>query len=514
MLNVAALLTPQTYNHPVTALELLETHISWVILAGAYAYKIKKPVDFGFLDFSTLEKRHHFCQEELRLNRRLAPDIYLDVIQIRGTTDSPHFGGDGEVIDYAVKMRQFPQSAQLDRLLQNGLLRSEYLDAIAEVVARFHLDIDKASASSAFGEPEQVWQPVAENFAQIRERETRIAPRSQLDTLYNWSVASYERLKPVFSQRKRSGFVRECHGDLHLRNIAWFEGKPVIFDCIEFNPDLRWIDVISDLTFLFMDLIDRDQSALAYRLLDRYLTRTGDYAGLSVLPFYFIYRALVRAKVNRIRLSQADVSALERMTDEKEFAGYLQLANEFITRAKPKLMITWGLSASGKTSMSNGLLEVMGAIRIRSDVERKRLAGLDHTSRATAGVAEGIYTPEMNQRTYAYLLDQARTILDAGFSVIVDAAFLDVQQRAPFAQLAKQMQLPFVILQCVACASSLRGRICQRQHDASDADLVILEHQLSQFKPLSSDELQYTIIIDTEQDIDLVQLAERIEEHV
>ena len=189
MLNVAALLTPQTYNHPVTALELLETHISWVILAGAYAYKIKKPVDFGFLDFSTLEKRHHFCQEELRLNRRLAPDIYLDVIQIRGTTDSPHFGGDGEVIDYAVKMRQFPQSAQLDRLLQNGLLRSEYLDAIAEVVARFHLDIDKASASSAFGEPEQVWQPVAENFAQIRERETRIAPRSQLDTLYNWSVA-------------------------------------------------------------------------------------------------------------------------------------------------------------------------------------------------------------------------------------------------------------------------------------------------------------------------------------
>ena len=513
MLNVDALLDSQNYNHPVTCIELLETHISWVILTGLYAYKIKKPVNLGFLDFSTLPKRRHFCEEELRLNRRLAPDIYLEVVPIRGSTDAPSFGETGDVIDYAVKMRQFPQSAQLDRLLHNGLLRSEYLDAIAEVVARFHLAIDKAAADSHYGEPEQVWRPVAENFSQIRERETRPSPLAQLDTLYNWSVAGFDRLKPVFSQRKRDGFVRECHGDLHLRNIAWFEGKPIIFDCIEFNPELRWIDVISDLTFLFMDLIDRDQPAQAYRLLDRYLTRTGDYAGLAVLPFYFIYRALVRAKVNSIRLSQTDVPAGERIADEKEFAGYLQLAKSFITRPKPKLMITWGLSASGKTSVSSGLLEVIGAIRIRSDVERKRLAGLEYTTRASADVAKGIYTPEMSQRTYAHLLNQAGAILDAGFSVIVDAAFLNVQQREPFAQLAMQRQLTFVILQCVASASSLRQRICQREHDASDADLAILEHQLSRFTPLSADELPYTVTIDTEQKIDLTQLAGRIEEH-
>ena len=278
MLNVAALLTPESFNHPVTRIELLETHISWVILTGPYAYKIKKPVNLGFLDFSTLAQRQHFCKEELRLNRRLAPDIYLDVILIRGTADSPHFGGAGDVIDYAVKMRQFPQAAQLDRLLQQDKLPSEYLDAIAEVVAQFHDNIEKASATSQYGEPAQVWQPVAENFAQIRERETRTALLKQLATLHDWSLSNFERLKPVFSQRKHDGFVRECHGDLHLRNIAWFEDKPLIFDCIEFNPDLRWIDVISDLTFLFMDLIDRAQPALAYRLLNRYLTHTGDYA--------------------------------------------------------------------------------------------------------------------------------------------------------------------------------------------------------------------------------------------
>lgn len=513
MLNVNALLFPANYNHPVTQFELIETHISWVILTGLYAYKIKKPVNLGFLDFSTLAQRQHYCQEELRLNRRLAPDIYLDVILIRGTIDSPHFGGTGEVIDYAVKMRQFPQSAQLDRLLQHGQLRTAYLDVIAEVVAGFHLDIESADAASQHGEPAQLWQPVAENFSQIRERETRKSVLAQLDALYAWSMTSFERLQPVFRQRKRDGFVRECHGDLHLRNIAWFEDKPLIFDCIEFNPDLRWIDVISDLTFLFMDLIDRGQRSLAYRLLNRYLTHTGDYAGLTVLPFYFVYRAMVRAKVDRIRLSQADVSTQERSAEEEEFAGYLQLANTFSSRPTPLLMITWGLSASGKTTVSDGLLEVMGAIRIRSDVERKRLAGIDFMTRAQADIAQGIYTPEMNQRTYAYLLAQTRTILEAGFSVIVDAAFLDAQQREPFAQLARQLQVPFVILQCVASASSLRQRICQRQGDASDADLAILEHQLAHLRPLSADESAYTIAIDTEKAIDLPLLIERINAH-
>lgn len=514
MLNIEALLASENYDHPVPRPELLETHISWVILTGPYAYKIKKPINLGFLDFSTLAKRRHFCEEELRLNRRLAPDIYLEVIPIYGTPEAPRLHGEGEVIDYAVKMRQFPQSAQLDRLLHTGLLKSEYLDAIAEQVAHFHLHIEKAVADTPYGEPEQVWQPVAENFTQIRERETRAAPLAQLTSLQKWSERSFAQFTPIFKQRKRDGFVRECHGDLHLRNIAWFDGKPIIFDCIEFNPALRWIDVMSDMAFLFMDLIDRGQSSLAYRVLDRYLTHTGDYTGLSVLPFYFVYRALVRAKVDRIRLSQSDISGSERATDEAEFTGYLQLAERFTQRGKPRLIITWGLSASGKSWISERLVQSLGAIRLRSDVERKRLAGLDVTARAASEIAKGIYTPQMSDRTYAYLLEQARTILNAGFTVIVDAAFLEAQRRKPFVQLAHDMQIPFLILQCVASASTLRKRICQRRGDASDADLAVLEHQLAGLKLLTAEEIPDTIRIDTEQQFDLAQLVEHIEQHV
>lgn len=514
MLNIAALLTPANYEHPIDRLDLVETHISWVILTGPYAYKIKKPVNFGFLDFSTLANRRHFCEEELRLNQRLAPEIYIEVIPVRGSEAAPHFSGTDEIIDYAVRMREFPQTAQLDRLLQAGQLQTAYLDAIAENVAHFHLAIAKADAASAYGEPQVVWQPIAENFLQIRERESRPQILHEVGAIEEWSQAIFENLQPVLVKRKHDGFVRECHGDLHLRNIAWFEDKPLIFDCIEFNPDLRWIDVMSDLAFLFMDLIDRKQASLAFRVLDRYLLRTGDYAGIAVLPFYFVYRAMVRAKVNRIRLSQTDVSQAERATDETEFSGYLHLANAFIHRPKPILMITVGLSASGKTTLSDGLLEKMGAIRLRSDVERKRLAGLDFMTRAKAEVGNGIYSAAMSQRTYDYLLQLAEAILAAGFPVIVDAAFLDAQRREPFAQLAQRMHVPFVILQCVASAACLRQRIGQRQHDASDADLAILEHQLAEFKPLSAAELSQTISIDTERDIDLKQLVKHIDAHV
>jgi aminoglycoside phosphotransferase family enzyme/predicted kinase len=513
MLNITALLAPDQFDHPVAAIELIETHISWVILTGDFVYKIKKPVDFGFLNFTTLAQRQFYCEEELRLNRRLAPDIYLDVMPVRGTLASPHFGGTGEVVDYAVKMRQFPQAAQFDRLLQQAKLTVEYLDAIAETVASFHGEVEAAASSSHYGEPATVWQPVAENFLQIRERETRPALLQELDCVSEWSRQQFASLQAVFVQRKRDGFVRECHGDLHLRNIAWFEDKPLIFDCIEFNPDLRWIDVMSDLAFLFMDLIDRGQQAFAYRLLNRYLAHTGDYAGLRVLPFYFVYRAMVRAKVDRIRLSQPDVSSQERVADEQEFTGYLQLAKSFVQRPKPILMITWGLSASGKTTVSDGLLEALGAIRLRSDVERKRLAGIEAKTRAKAGVGEGIYSSAMSERTYAYLVDVARSILTAGFPVIVDATFLEATRRRLFAQLAQQLQVPFVILQCVASASCLRQRICQRQGDASDADLAILEHQLAQFQPLLAEELPDTIRIDTEQPIDVTELVQHVRDH-
>lgn len=514
MLDVAKLLAAEAYDHPVSRIELLETHISWVILTGPFAYKIKKPVNLGFLDFSTLEKRRHYCEEELRLNRRLAPQIYLAVIPLCGTPQQPRFGDDSEAIEFAVKMCQFPQSAQLDRMLQQGSLQNVHLDAIAEAVANFHQEVANPAGTKDYGEPRQVWHPVAENFDQIRERETNKDNTRLLDRLYHWSRSNYEKLTPVLLQRREDGFVRECHGDLHLRNIAWFEESPVIFDCIEFNPALRWIDVMSDLAFLFMDLIDRDQSLLAYRLLDRYLEVTGDYAGLALLPFYFVYRAIVRAKVDRIRLSQQDMPTAEITQVQNEYIGYLRLAESFTARQPPVLMITWGLSASGKSTITGGLLEVLGAIRLRSDVERKRLASVGMHASAATTVEQGIYTPQMSQRTYDHLLQQSRGILQAGFSVIVDAAFLDGELRRQFARLADRLQLPFIILQCTASTATLRQRISQRQNDVSDADLSILEHQLQNYKPLADDELGDAIRIDTEQVTDIRQLAERIRNHL
>lgn len=514
MLDVSKLLTAGCYDHPVSRIELLETHISWVILTGSFVYKIKKPVNLGFLDFSTLEKRRHYCEEELRLNRRLAPRIYLAVVPVSGTPDQPRFGDDGDVIDYAVKMRQFPQSAQLDRMLQQGALNTACLDAIAETVAHFHQHIEIAPASSDYGGPKQVWHPVAENFDQIRERESDKDRITLLDQIFLWSRRSFEQLTPILQQRKQEGFVRECHGDLHLRNIAWVEQAPVIFDCIEFNPGLRWIDVMSDMAFLFMDLIDRGQPRYAYRLLNRYLSVTGDYAGLTVLPFYLVYRAIVRAKVDRIRLSQDDIQDAEKIPAQNEYLGYLRLAESFTQTRRPALMITRGLSASGKSTITSELLEVLGAIRLRSDVERKRLAEIGMQASAASSPEQGIYTPAMSQRTYDYLLEQARTVLQAGFSVIVDAAFLDASQRLRFSQLADRLQLPFIILECAASPATLRRRISQRQNDVSDADLAILEHQLQHAKALARDELANAVSIDTEQTVDIRQLANRIQDHI
>jgi len=513
MLNVSALLTPDNFNHPTDEIQLLETHISWVILTGHFAYKIKKPVNLGFLDFSSLAKRQHYCEEELRLNRRLAADIYVDVIPIHGTHAEPHFRPDSEIIDYAVKMRQFPQAAQLDRLLYADALPTRYLDAIADSVAQFHLTVDKADRQGPYGEPAKVWHPVEENFAQIRERETNSTVLLQLQTLYDWCRDCYEHLVPVLVQRKQDGFVRECHGDLHLRNIAWFEDHPVIFDCIEFNPDLRWIDVMSDVAFLFMDLIDRGQPAMAYRFLDRYLACTGDYAGIAVLPFYVVYRAMVRAKVDRIRLSQPDISDAERTSGQQEFADYLHLASSFTQHPTPVLILTWGLSGSGKSTVADQLLPALPAIRVRSDVERKRLAGLDAMMRAGTEIGTGIYTDEMSDRTYACLLQLASTILSAGFTMIVDAAFLKAARREPFAKLARQLHVPFIILQCQASEAVLRQRLRARQHDASDADLAVLEHQIQTLIPLNEREATHAIPVNTEQDIDIAAILRHIQQH-
>jgi predicted kinase len=281
--------------------------------------------------------------------------------------------------------------------------------------------------------------------------------------------------------------------------MAWVDGRPLAFDCIEFAPELRWIDVISEVAFLIMDLQARDKWALAARFLNRYLELTGDYAGVALLPFYQAYRAAVRAKVDAIRLGQADVEQDERIGIERECQHYLELASRYSTFTAPGLLITRGPSGSGKTTWSNTLVEDLGAIRIRSDVERKRLFGLPAEQSAAAGPGEGIYTAEASRATYEKLLELSAELLDAGYPVIVDAVFAREEQRRPFRQLAEEQGVPFLILDFQASGNVLRERLVGRGKDASDADLAVLDRQLAAWQPLVEGERSASLAIDTEQ---------------
>ena len=268
---IAALQNPALYPHPVDGFQVIETHISWVLLTGPYAYKVKKPVNFGFLDFTSLEARGHFCAEELRLNQRLTDDLYLEVLPVTGSAEAPQLGGEGPAIEYVLKMRQFPQNGLLSTLQANGELTTAHIDEMAEQIARFHLSAPKVPAGHEAGTPDSVMAPVRQNFEQIRPFLSDKADLLQLDALQAWAESSFERLKPLLAQRKAEGFIRECHGDIHLGNATVIDGKVVIFDCIEFNEPFRFTDVYADTGFLAMDLEDRGLKCLARRFISQYL---------------------------------------------------------------------------------------------------------------------------------------------------------------------------------------------------------------------------------------------------
>jgi len=489
---IRALLTdPACYDHAESQVQLAETHISWVLLTGEFAYKIKKALNLGFLDFSTLALRQQACAEEARLNRRLAADIYLGVVAITGSPDAPRINGQDNTFEYAVKMRQFPPEDTLDRLSERGELGVEQIDQLAARLAQFHLaGCLAAPDDSSWGEPDMIARPVAENFQLLNERLNDPAEIQLLARLQGWSTAEHQRLAPLMRERKHHGMVRECHGDLHLGNLAWVKGQIIIFDCIEFNAALRWIDVISEVAFCYMDLLHRKHRDLAFRFLNAWLEASGDYSGIALLRYYTVYRAVVRAKVAALRAAQSGGS--NASASRAEANVFLQLAEQIAQTSPVQLWITHGLSGSGKTTLSQSLLQDNGLIRLRSDVERKRLAGLDVKAHSGSGVAEGLYTQEASRRTYRHLARLAAGLLDAGWPVIVDAAFLKRWQRDLFREIAQQRGLHFRILDTQADHATLRERISLRAaqgKDASEADLQVLQHQIETEEPLGTDEL-------------------------
>ncbi|MDD2777266.1 MAG: AAA family ATPase [Gallionella sp.] len=489
------------YDHAVESLSCVETHISWVILTGSYAYKIKKPVNLGFLDFSTLALRQQDCMDELRLNRRLAADYYLGVVAITGTDHTPRVNGTGEALEYAVKMRQFSPDATLDKLAARGELTEAHIDPLAARIARFHLtQCDIAAADSPWGEIETIAQPVAENFQTLTTQLTDTTEFALLSTLQQWCADELTRLTPLMRARKRGGWIRECHGDLHLANVAWVDDQPVIFDCLEFSPALRWIDVMSEVAFCYMDLLHRREAALAARFLNAWLEATGDYAGVVLLRYYAVYRALVRAKVAALRLGLS-TDALVLQSARFELSEYLQLAKQLSVLAAPQLWITQGLSGSGKTTVSQRLLQQHGLIRLRSDVERKRLAVLDADINSGSGIQTGLYAADFSQRTYQRLAELAEALLKSGWQIIVDAAFLQRPQRDLFRELARKLRANFQIFATQADPKVLYQRIklrLEQGKDASEANESVLANQLSSYQPLEADELSVTTKISSE----------------
>lgn len=494
---IAALRDPLCYAPAVPSVQVIETHISWVLLAGDYAYKIKKAINLGFLDYTELDARKFYCDEEIRLNWRTAPDIYLDTVAIGGNRDAPKFGAQ-PALEYAVRMHRFDSANLMDDLLLRGKISAQHIDRLAARIARFHAGVPVTDADSEFGTGKSINFAALQNFEQLRSLLTDEADRENIAALEVSTEAEYARSRKIFETRRTQGFVRECHGDLHLGNIVLLGDEPVPFDCIEFNPALRWIDVMDEVAFFVMDLLHRNHSDLAWRFLNAYLEAGGDYGGVSALRFYLAYRAMVRAKVSAIRIAQTGVHEHTKSNEIGACRNYLTLAQQCLALYRPSLIIMHGLPGSGKTTFSQLALQQMGAIRVRSDVERKRLFGIGALgdSRVVGG---DIYSLDATRRTYARLQELASCILLAGFPVIVDAAFLKQDEREVFHELAKSMSVPFAIASLHAEDRILRERIRQRRNDASEADVSVLDKLLSLQQPLSRHELSFTASFTTEE---------------
>ncbi|MCF8177977.1 MAG: AAA family ATPase [Sulfuritalea sp.] len=492
---IKKLIDPRWYAHPVDRVELVETHASWLLLAGDFAYKIKKPVTLPFLDYGTLQLREKFCRAELVLNRRLAADLYLDAVPIGGTPEQPRIG-EMPAIEWAVRMRRFDESGRLDRRAERGDLLPSHLTQLAVTLSEFQQIAAAAGPDNRFGKPEQILATARENFVELRQ----LLPSSDqqhVEGLARWTEEEFAHRATTFAARKNGGFVREGHGDLHLGNLVLIDGRVVPFDCIEFNEDFRWNDPASEIAFVWMDLLDHGRPGLAAWFLNAWLEQGGDFQALAVLRFYAVYRAVVRAKIAALRAQHEDTEQGARELDTAR--DYLQLAQGIAVPPAPTFYISCGLSGSGKTTASSArlldpaLAQSGSIVRLRSDVERKRLFGLAPLESSGSVVDGGIYTPEATAATFARLYRLAGEFIGAGWSVIVDAAFLRRRERAEFHALADKLGVEFGILLSEAPVAELRRRLQARSGDASEATVAVLERQLEWFEPLDEEERSFAV---------------------
>jgi uncharacterized protein len=495
---IGQMLSPEFYPHPVTEpIELMQTHASYVLLTGNFAYKLKKPVNFGFLDYSTVEKRQHFCTEEIRLNQRGAKELYLEVLPIAKRGDNYAFGNAGEVVDYAVKMVQFPQAALLSNMFEAGTIGNPDIEEMGQVVAEFHANAQTSEYISSFGTASRIRESIDNNYNQT----AKYIDRAQTQAQYTETKAYTDRFSiehaELFQERVNSGFIHECHGDLHLRNICRWHDKILLFDCIEFNEPFRFVDTMYDVAFTVMDLEARGRKDLANRFLNTYAEQSGDWAGLQVLPFYLSRQAYVRAKVTSFLLDDAGISDADKEVAAKTAGAYYHQAWAYTQPRQGKLIMLAGLSGSGKSTLGKHIAQKIGAIQLRSDAVRKHLGGIALLEKGDAS----LYTPEMTARTYDRVLELGSKLAAQGFTVILDAKYDRVSLRATVINLAQARSIPLRMLHCTAPEQVLRARLQQRTGDIADATVDLLGSQQASWEDVTPAERGYLVTVDTTQDI-------------
>ncbi len=492
---------PAFYPHPVEKVEKRETHISLVFLTGQYVYKIKKPVDFGFLDFTTLEKRKYCCEQEIHLNRRLTSDVYLDLLTLRKKGSNLVLGDTGEIVEYVIKMRQLSDEDTLAYLLRNDQLKRDHVSRLAGRLAEFYTSAARDSSIDAFGSVDTIEFNTEENFSQTRPFVPDIIPADRYDFIREATRGFLSSRKGLFERRIENGWIRDCHGDLRCEHVYFEDGDIQVIDCIEFNDRFRYGDVASDLAFLLMDLDFLGYGGTGNELVREYVNACYDPDFFTVLDFYKCYRAYVRLKVSCLQISGGTLKPDEELRVREEAGKYLELSyRAACCLRRPMLWLVCGLPASGKSRMAREISLRYQIPLFSSDVIRKELFGFRPEDRVDEDFGQGIYSPEASSKTYGKLLELADGSLKEGMSVVLDATFGKSEARDKAASIAAKRDASFVIVHCKPPLGTIERRLRAREGRklVTDARLKHLEGHVKSFEKLRENELKKSIVVDTE----------------